>query len=521
MISNLTIPAPVVKREHCIPTLISYNMAPMPNGKSYIVAMPAILTLALWACSSAPPAREEIRATREIRPADRFYQQIDSILDDSALSACIIGVEVRSLGGGTTLYQRNSGKLFHPASNMKLLTTSTALELLGPDYAFRTLIRSDSSIRDGVLQGDLRIQGSGDPLLKTSDLDSLARGVLQRGISTISGDIVGDVSAFDTLSWGAGWMWDDEPDADEAFISPLTVNDNSVEVIVSPGRRSGDPALVTLSPECRYISVINSGITTFDTLVPHLHVTRDRGSNRIRVVGRIAPHSPGEHFFLSVWKPELYFLTLFRESLQKEGVKVRGVLRTDTASRGMLLAELTHPLDSVLHQVNKPSDNLAAENLLKTIALEKSGRPGSASKGLTAMKEYFATIGIDTSAMVLSDGSGVSFYNQVSPDAIVRLLAKMHGDSVRFKTFYESLPVGGVDGTLKNRFRWTQAERNVRAKTGSLTGASSLSGYVTSADGKLIAFSILCNHFPSQVSILRDVQDRIVEFLARSTTGGK
>ncbi len=486
------------------------------------ISLAAILiAFMLSDCSSGSATREEPRGSGGSRPTGALVARIDSILTDSALASCFIGIEIRSLEDGRTLYERDSGKLFHPASNMKLLTTSTALELLGKDYRFRTTVRSDSSIRNGILQGDLRVRGSGDPLLKTPDLDSLAQAVRKCGIHTVTGDLAGDVSAFDTIYWGAGWMWDDEPDADEAFISPLTVNSNSVEVTVSPGRRSGDPAIVALSPECGYVSVLNAGITSSDTLFPHLRVTRERGANRIRIDGRIAPHSPEHHTALSVWKPELYFLSLMKEALQKEGVTVRGGVRLDTSSGGMFLAEASHPLDSVLHQVNKPSDNLAAENLLKTIALERGGAPGSASKGLGLMKSYLAGIGVDTAAMILSDGSGVSFYNEISPAAVVRLLAKIHEDSAKFRSLYESLPIGGVDGTLKSRFRWTQAEGNVRAKTGSLTGASSLSGYVTSADGKLLAFSILCNHFPSQIAVFRDVQDKIVELLTRSRVAEK
>ena len=327
---------------------------------------------------------------------------------------------------------------------------------------------------------------------------------------------MGNTSYFDTLSWGAGWMWDDEPDPDEAFISALNVNDNAIEVSVRPGRRIGEPVEVTLNPPTAFVNVLNSGVTSRDTLIQHVRVTRRRGENTIVIEGRMDPHAPQEQFTLSVWKPELYFLSLFKERLAEAGVKVRGPVRLDTLAGTLELAELLHPIDSILHKVNKPSDNLAAESLLKAIAAEKGGTRGSATVGLSLAESCMAAIGVDTTNMMLYDGSGVSWYNAITPDALAQLLVKMSRDPDQFRVFYESLPVAGVDGTLKARMKGTSAEGNVHAKTGSLTGVSSLSGYATSADGTPLAFSILCNHFPSKLSILRDKQDKIMELLTGS-----
>ncbi|HEY6192148.1 MAG TPA: D-alanyl-D-alanine carboxypeptidase/D-alanyl-D-alanine-endopeptidase [Bacteroidota bacterium] len=477
--------------------------------------------LILSSCSSVPPAREEPPVPVKLPPARTLQSQLDALLGDTLLAPCLIGVEIRSLENGKTLYRHNTGNLFHPASNMKLLTTAVALRLLGPGYKFRTSVLSPSPIHNGILAGDLVIRGSGDPLLRSSDLDSLASLVRECGIDSITGNLVGDVSYFDTLSWGAGWMWDDEPDADEAFFTPLTVNSNAIEVLVRPGRRSGEPAGFTLEPPTATLRVRNSSITSPDTLIPPLQVTRRRGDNTILVEGRIEPHSAEAHFDLSVWKPEFHFLELFREKLSEHGVSLRGPVRIDIGAGGVQLAEFSHPIDSVLHQINKLSDNLGAENLLKTMAAEESHEAGSSAHGLSIMKSALATMGIDTAKMILADGSGVSWYNAISPAAIVQLLKSVYEDRDRFERYYESLPVGGVDGTLKNRMKGTPASGNVHAKTGSLTGASSLSGYVTSADGKLLAFSILCNHFPGRISILREVQDKIVELLAGSRAGAE
>ena len=475
-----------------------------------------LLGFLLASCSSVPPTGKPSSPETGRSALDKLHSQIDSVFADSALSPCFVGAKIVSLTDGRVLYERNANKLFHPASNMKLLTTAAALKILGKDFKFRTVLGADSVIRRGELRGSLYVKGSGDPLTTISDIDSLVSSVRSHGIEKVRGGIVGNTSYFDTLYWGAGWMWDDEPDPDEAFISALSVNDNAIEVSVGPGRRIGDAVEATLNPATSFMKVLNSGVTSRDTLIPHIKVTRRRGENTILIEGRMDPHAAKEQFTLSVWRPELYFLNLLKERLAEAGVKVRGAVRLDTLAGTLTLAMLSHPIDSVLHKVNKPSDNLAAESLLKAIAAERGGERGSSTVGLSLVESCLAAIGVDTTNMMLYDGSGVSWYNAISPDAMAQLLVKMSRDTDLFKDFYGSLPVAGVDGTLKSRMKGTSAEGNVHAKTGSLTGVSSLSGYATSADGRPLAFSILCNHFPSKLSVLRDMQDKIMELLTGS-----
>jgi D-alanyl-D-alanine carboxypeptidase/D-alanyl-D-alanine-endopeptidase (penicillin-binding protein 4) len=213
-----------------------------------------------------------------------------------------------------------------------------------------------------------------------------------------------------------------------------------------------------------------------------------------------------------VWEPEKYFLELFRDALEKHGVAVHGITRIDTSRPGFVLGTVAHTLDSVLHRINKPSDNLGAEILLKTLGIAESGGQGTAEGGLGVVKKYLAGTGVDTTRLILADGSGMSFYDAISPDAIIKLLTAQSGEA--FRRLYESLPVAGVDGTLKNRMRHGPAFGNVHAKTGSLTGVSALSGYVTTADHELLAFSMMCNHFPAEIVPLRAAQDSIMQILA-------
>lgn len=474
------------------------------------------------ACAGIQPnARPDASRHSTTPDFDAIGLRIDSILADPVLAPSFIGLTIMSVDDGTVLYDRNAEKLFHPASNMKLFTTSLALALLGTDYSVTTRFYADGTMRDGILQGNLVVKGAGDPILAIEDFDSVAAQLHRIGIHSITGDLIGDISYFDSLSWGKGWMWDDEPYADEAFISPFTVNDNSVTITVAPGKRDRDPLSVSINPMTGFLTVQNSGVTSDDTTQPRLEVGRPRGMNAFYVRGTMSSLSGVDESQLSVCHPELYFLTLLRERLAGAGISVGGGIQIGTIARGAEVASISHPLDSILHEVNKPSNNLAAENLLKIIAAERYGVPGIAENGLILMKAYLAGLGVDTTSLILADGSGVSWYNAVTPSTILTLLHAQYRNQKTFRHFYESLPLAGTDGTLRRRMLKSAATGNVHAKTGSLTGVSSLSGYVTTPDGKMLAFSMMMNHFPLQLDVLRRIQDKIMELLAGTTYPGR
>jgi D-alanyl-D-alanine carboxypeptidase/D-alanyl-D-alanine-endopeptidase (penicillin-binding protein 4) len=481
-----------------------------------------LIAVALICCSCSGRAvlHDQPDSGNVSNSAHRLQENINHLLDDSLLSSSFVGIKIISLEDSTTLFSANSNKLFHPASNMKLVTTAAGLQLLGPQFNFVTSITTDGNVSNGILEGNIYITGSGDPVLRTEHFDSLADAFRQRGITTISGNIIGDISYYDGLAWGSGWMWDDEPTSDAAFITPLTVNDNCVEISISPGKRKGDLPQISIEPTTTYFPIINNGNTSDDTTLPKLDVTRVKGENTFIVQGRISPAGITQQFTLSVWKPELFFLELFKERLSEHGVSIHGTIRIDSGKNLLPLFQIRHPLDSVFHQINKQSDNLGAENLLKTLSANAYGEPGSALTGLSMVKRYLQSIGIDTTLMILADGSGLSSYNLISPDAMVKLLFEQYNNKQTFRLFYESLPIAGIDGTLKNRMKGSRAEGNVHAKTGSLTGVSTLSGYVKTLDGHLLAFSIMCNHFPGEIRSLRTLQNNIMEVLASYKMSG-
>lgn len=466
--------------------------------------------LMLGGCASFAPPRPPLD------PLVRLRNDIDAILADSIFLSTRASVEVASLKSGRILYARENKLLGHPASNLKLFTSASALHFLGHDFRFVTSVFADS-LTPGNLYGNLYIKGYGDPNLTGFDLDSLASAVHAAGIRQIIGDVVADVSYFDDNYWGNGWMWDDEPDPDEMYISALSVNKNCVTVNVLPTPAASDSVVVFIDPPTPYVTVRCSAKTVDDTLKHTLNISRlfkDR-LNTVTVDGEIQKSADVYRERLSVWRPELYAAELFKESLERDSVAVVGLVRSGIApGNAVKLTEYRRPLDSVVIAMNKISDNLSAENLLKTIGARVRGLPGSAANGVYAENEFLSSLGIDTTGWRIVDGSGVSHYNLVTAEQLVELLAYVSQRPEIFPTFYASLPVAGVDGTLQYRMAGTAAAGNLRAKTGTLSGVSTISGYVTTRDGELLAFSVMMQNSILPASFYQTAQDRIGVLLA-------
>ena len=469
----------------------------------------------LW--SSCAVRQGMTGAHRWTSPVEKFRRQIDRLLQDAALQQTRAGIKIVSLKTGEVLYERNSHTLFHPASNMKLLTTAAALKYLGPNYRFRTVLFADSgSIHEATIQGNIYLKGYGNPDLTGAHLQEMIRQLKRKGIRRITGNLICDDTFFDDLYWGKGWMWDDASSWYFAPISALSVNDNCVRVYVAPGEKPGDPLRVEVVPATAYVTVENHG----RTIVPEdtqtfrsFKVERKWKSaeNTIVVQGGLPPGVGIQEFLIDVVDAPLYAGTLFRELLQQDGIEFTGrVLKGKTPTNALpVVQHRSPPLALVVYNTNKISDNLSAEMLLKTLAAERKGVPGTAEKGLTIIRDYLDRLGVDSSTYEIVDGSGVSRYNLITPDLMVELLTDMYRDFQHRAEFIASLPIAGVDGTLSDRMRGTPAEGVLRAKTGSLSGVSALAGYTISADGEVLAFSILMEHFVGSADRVRAVQDQI------------
>jgi PBP4 family serine-type D-alanyl-D-alanine carboxypeptidase len=467
--------------------------------------------------SACAPTSKLQRPTADLKGLPQLQRQLDAILQDSSLSQTRTGIKIVSLQTDEILYARDNQLLFHPASNMKLLTTAAALRQLGPNFRYQTEVRADTAaLADSAIRGNIYLKGYGDPSLRSQDLWGMVLKLKELGVKRIRGDLICDETYFDDLYFGAGWMIDDVSSWYWPPVSALTVNRNCVTVTAAPGTNSGDPLQVKLHPPTAYVKIENFGATVDSTdslQIKKFKVERKwrQQENTIVIEGGMARHSEPEEFDIEVVEPALYAGALFSEILKSENILFEGKILTgalpDTTT--LLATHTSAPLSHLIQHTNKISDNLYAELLLKTIGAATRGAPGTAEKGLFAIRQFFAEIGIDTTAFSLADGSGVSRYNLITPDQIIELLKTMYRDFRVQAEFLASLPIAGVDGTLAGRMKGTAAEGKLRAKTGSLSGVSALAGYTTTGDGEPLAFSIIMQHFVVPTSKIRALQDRI------------
>ncbi|HZT41819.1 MAG TPA: D-alanyl-D-alanine carboxypeptidase/D-alanyl-D-alanine-endopeptidase [Chthonomonadaceae bacterium] len=454
-----------------------------------------------------------------------LVRAIDKILDVPGLQPGFQGILIQSLSDNAVLYERNADHIFMPASNNKLLTSGAALALLGKDFTYHTRIyRTGPITPDGTLRGDLVIQGAGDPILTPDDMKDLAWQVSKAGIRYIAGDVYADDSLFDREWLGDVWAWDDEPYYYSAQISALNVNENVVRVQVTPGHKAGDPLSFTIEPTDRYTQVLNTGVTGPAKSKSTLIVDRVRGRNILVITGSlpldVAAKDNGP-VPVTIENPALFSVTLLAEDLRSYDIAITGHVRGGTAipKNATLVAEhVSPPLSVILRRLNKPSDNLIAECLMKTIGAVKTGKGtgGLDGTGEQTARDWYKRVGLDMACVQQADGSGLSRENFVSPRNLVRLLTYLH-NRPDFDVFYQSLPIAGADGTLRYRLKGTHAAYNCHAKTGYISTVSSMSGYVFTREGQMLVFSMLMNNHVARNSICTAAQDAIVKLLADYT----
>lgn len=467
-----------------------------------------------------------------------FVNQIDAFLDVDDFQNAIWAVKIVNLTNGETVYARNQELSMMPASNAKLYTSAAVLDILGPSYRYETPIYSDGPVEQGILKGNLIIRGTGDPSIggrynsekdPTQTLRELARRIKNSGIRMIEGNIIGDDDLFEDAPLGIGWSWDDEPYYYSAEIGALTYYDNSIQIALQ-GQRPGMPAKLTWTPETSYVNVINKSVTVPSDSSKDNEFDRVRNSNIINVRSEI-PAGVIDTTYITISNPTHYFAHIFREVLVDEGVAVTGraMDMDDLATKPRyemrrFRKQTTYtspPLEELVETFNKESQNLYGELFIRTLGAlhpvnDPDIEPGSAEMGLEAAMATFARAKIDTSRIKLVDGSGLSRMNLVTANMTSNLLHYMwdHPYATVRQAFYNSLPVGGIDGTLEDRFRSGAGFRNVRAKTGTLTGASSLSGYVFSKAETPYLFVLMCNNYTIKTSKVRKTQDLIIDLLS-------
>ncbi len=485
---------------------------------------PRILTETL--SPPALPAQETApRATPRARGA--LWKVIDSLVGDPMFRSAHWGVLIVDPERGDTLYSRNAGKLFMPASNTKIITGAVALAQLGPDYRYETRILGAAPRRDGTVAGDLVVVGRGDPSYSDSlsgdalaPFRALADSLAARGVKRVTGRLIRGADTFPDSSLGAGWAWDGLDEGYSAPVDELLFNEGFSTVTVLGGLRPGMPVTIRSAPVAGLPRIAKVDVTT----VPPCCMTRSRvtwtgdlrGARPTITLSGTVRARDSVVLNVALRHPTAAFLDAFHSVLTDRGIRVAGGVEAnavaDTTGLALLATRWSPPLSMILPAFEKPSQNQIGELLLKTLGLERGGA-GVADSGRAVVRRQLIDWGVDSAGFALRDGSGLSRHNYLTPEAIVRVLHTMRARS-DFDVFYHSLPSGGVDGTIRDRMKGGAATGNVRAKTGTLDKARALSGYVTTADGRVLIFSMIANNHVVPHREVERVQDAALEFIA-------
>lgn len=480
--------------------------------------------------NSAAGSRAPAAAHRKTRPdVAAFRARVEAALQEAQAQKALWGVLVADRDTGETIYELNSEKFFTPASNAKIFTSALALAELGPAYQFHTTLESAASINeDGRLNGDLIFVGRGDPDISNrifpyagkaehdgpveKILAELADSAVAKGLKEVDGDIVGDDSYFPYDPYPAGWSMGDLFFTYGAPVSAIAFNDNSVRIAVQPGARAGDPPAIVIEPQAAQGGVTYEITTGSADGKADFAVVRQPGTNFILLRGMIPVGHAAMDLDLAITEPAETAARTLKQLLEARGVRVIGGVRVrhapppDTSDAGdlppaavvpiadpfVLAQHDSQPLLESIRVMNKISHNLHAELLLRTVAREKTGI-GSTDGGIKIEQDFLKAAGVADGDVVLSDGSGLSRDDLVTPRAVVTLLRYVARQPWG-EDYLSTLPIAGVDGTLESRVKSTPASGLIQAKTGGLEHVHALSGYATTLRGEHLVFSIFGNN---------------------------
>ena len=440
--------------------------------------------------------------------AQSLPERLENLLNMPLLRHSEAGISVYDLTDRKVIFTHNDKKTCRPASTEKVITAVSALWKLGTDYQVSTQLLYDGNITDGTLHGNLYIKGGFDSEFTYEDMQQLAANAAQAGIRRIEGSIIGDVSMKDSLYWGSGWLWDDNPASYQPYLSPLMLCKGVVTVCAHPAER-GMQALVKCRPESSYYRVQNHTRSRTPS-AGRYRVTRHwmENDNEICVTGNVTRRTTNT---LNLYSSQDFFMHTFVERLQQHGLRCaptswqgdtipllppsrvyafREFVRDSLSTR---VARYETSAQRVINEIMKESDNLNAEALLCRLGAQFTGEKRvSARDGLSAVRRLIEQLGFDPKNYRLADGCGLSHYDYISPELLVAFLKYAYSNTDVFQRLYKALPISGVDGTLKYRMgHGTPAFRKVHAKTGTYTGISSLAGYLQTADGHWVAFAIM------------------------------
>jgi D-alanyl-D-alanine carboxypeptidase/D-alanyl-D-alanine-endopeptidase (penicillin-binding protein 4) len=552
--ATVPIPPKAASKPVARPATASGKSAAKPTSKPAAVrcslASAAKPTLSLGKTSAAStlagPAEDETPAPATNDPNRErilaLQEALTRIVHGTVLGRLRVGMRVLDLATGHVLFTRRGSVLMDPASNQKVLATATALLRLGSTWRFRTELSGPLPDGDGTIAGDLILRGSGDPSLRGAHLDAMAEDLARRGVSRIEGRVLGDPRRIGS---------------DEAAgRSPVRVGWAAIEVQLRPGDRVGASAIASLRPGSDAMRVVNQAVTAKGRGRIGVSVSRVGDQIHVLVTGKIGLGRPGIVVRRAPPSDTLYAAILMRAALLQAGIEVRGLagvyagegrdrLVAAPASADLQLASATQLVDSpvalvrrkhapgsailavhesaplplLIRRVNKNSDNEWAERVLEAAGAETYGGSASTAKGVRALREALTDLGVPSSGYSPANGSGLGHQNRVAPATMADLLLRLYFDPRVGPDLLQSLSVGGVDGTTRNRFRGSSAAERVRAKTGTLNGVSCLSGYVGDKSD-VVAFSIMVEgHRRRAVTSVRSAQVSAVNAMMRYARG--
>lgn len=447
--------------------------------------------------------------------SSQLANQLDYLVNSSSTGADI-GVYVKSMKFRDSLYTHNIHQPLTPASTMKILTAEAALLYLGSGYRFSTQLLTDAqSVKNGVLQGNLYVVLSGDPSLTYNDLGDLISALQSHQIQAISGNVYIDNTAYDQRFYGPGWVWKDKNYCYAAPISASIINHNCVPFQVTPAKVTGRAAQVVTSPKYFYPTIKNSVITTSGKSRSSVRLSKQAGSS-IALDGQMSKGRHGYGITYVVTDIPDYNRALFKSLLRQQGIKVYGTVTFGSAPAKLSVVN-THaskPLNELVTEMLKKSDNIIAGALFKKLGQLYFNQQGSWENGSLAVSKILAkNAHLDITGLRILDGSGLSPDNLATPSQMMQVLDFAYHHYPTSYDFISALPVAGVDGTLKHRMY--NIARKVRAKTGTISGVVSLTGYTVSADKEPLAFVIMINGNKGNGWRYKSLEDKIVTTLTR------
>lgn len=426
---------------------------------------------------------------------------------------------------GKVLEGYNPNKLVRPASSLKLLTSAAILDELGPDYTYTTRIYGIGYQMGRTWEGDIIIRGAGDPSISGTFyqedrfhvFDKFFTAIDSMGIREINGNLIGNDSFFDQQPYPKEWNWQDLSFYYGVEINALSFNNNAVDLRVYANGEVGEKPDIEWFPfDTDYVNFVNEQVITPPGSEYDEYYRRILGTNTIILRSKL-PKNYVETESLSILNAPRYFLDTFRKYLEDGGIELNGRIIVDSQNIDWsspdyreLTSHESVPLSKMLGQVNRESSNFYTEMLLKTMAAEHFEAAGSTELGLHLMKNFAASMRMDTSKLAISDGSGMASSTLLKVTDLSRMLVEMR-DHDHFETYRNSLAVAGKNGSLERRFRDSPLRGNLHGKTGYLSGVRSLSGYMNAASGKNLTFSVVTNNYTQQTSYIDYIQDKIIE----------